>query len=284
MTELDWLASTEPEKMLESVPAAGVRKLRLFAAACCRSVERLLTDARSWEAVEVAERFADGRATPAELAVAATAAREAAVQAGRAEWNAEAADEFRGTPRYYVVLAESVASVAAMHMAQFVADPTGDEVHLTRIADDLVEAAAWCPDFVDPVVEQAAYAAALAEDEDRGKSALDAVRDARETARDAIREAARLREREKQAGFLRDLFGNPFRPVAPDPAWLAALGALVPKLAQAIYDGGRFGDLPILADALEEAGCNNAAILDHCRQPGDHVRGCWVLDLVLAKS
>jgi hypothetical protein len=55
-------------------------------------------------------------------------------------------------------------------------------------------------------------------------------------------------------------------------------------LAQVIYDERRFADLPILADALEEAGCTNTDILDHCRLPGEHVRGCWVVDLILRKE
>ena len=58
----------------------------------------------------------------------------------------------------------------------------------------------------------------------------------------------------------------------------------VTALAEAIYDDRRFADLPILADALEDAGCTSADVLDHCRTPGEHVRGCWVVDLVLEKE
>jgi hypothetical protein len=61
-------------------------------------------------------------------------------------------------------------------------------------------------------------------------------------------------------------------------------GGALRDLAQAITDERRFDDLPILADALEEAGCDNAALLQHCRWPGEHVRGCWVLDLILCKT
>jgi hypothetical protein len=87
------------------------------------------------------------------------------------------------------------------------------------------------------------------------------------------------------ACLLRDLIGNPFRPVPTiDPAWLAWNGGAVRKMAQAIYDGRRFADLPVLADALEDAGCADAAILGHCRGPGVHVRGCWVVDLLLGKA
>jgi hypothetical protein len=91
-------------------------------------------------------------------------------------------------------------------------------------------------------------------------------------------------ERRVQARLLRDIFGNPFRPAAVDPAWLAWGGGTPRKLAGAIYDKRRFKDLPNLADALEEAGCTDAAILGHLRGPGPHVRGCFALDLVLAKG
>jgi hypothetical protein len=84
-----------------------------------------------------------------------------------------------------------------------------------------------------------------------------------------------------QADLVRDIFGNPFRPVTLDPAWRTSN---VTALAQAIYDDRAFDRLPILADALEDAGCDNADILNHCRQPGEHVRGCWVVDLVLKKE
>ena len=87
-----------------------------------------------------------------------------------------------------------------------------------------------------------------------------------------------------QASLLRDIFGNPFRPVAIDPAWLALDNGAIVKIAQRIYEERAFADLPILADALEEAGCTNAELLAHCRHPGPHVRGCWAVDLLLGKT
>jgi hypothetical protein len=100
---------------------------------------------------------------------------------------------------------------------------------------------------------------------------------------DPLQYDATLAETEEasQCGLLRDIFGNPFRPVAVDPAWRTSN---VTVLAQAIYDDRAFDRLPILADALEDAGCDNADILNHCRQPGEHVRGCWVVDLLLGKQ
>ena len=87
-----------------------------------------------------------------------------------------------------------------------------------------------------------------------------------------------------QCAALRDIF-TPFRKLpAVDPAWLAWNNGTVPKLAQVIYEERRFADLPILADALEEAGCSDAGILDHFRRAGEHVRGCWALDLILGKE
>jgi hypothetical protein len=87
-----------------------------------------------------------------------------------------------------------------------------------------------------------------------------------------------------QVRLLRDIFGNPFRPVAVNHAWLAWDGGTIPKLAHAVYDERAFERLPVLADALEEAGCTDAGLLTHLRGPGPHVRGCWALDLLLGKG
>jgi hypothetical protein len=93
------------------------------------------------------------------------------------------------------------------------------------------------------------------------------------------------REAEIQCRLFRDIFGNPLRPsTVIDLAWLSWNNGTVARLAQAIYDDRAFDLLPILADALEDAGCTNADILDHCRGRGEHVRGCWVVDLLLAKE
>jgi hypothetical protein len=81
--------------------------------------------------------------------------------------------------------------------------------------------------------------------------------------------------------LLKDVFGNPFQPVTVDPAWRTPT---VTGLAQAIYDERAFDRMPVLADALEDAGCDHADILNHCRQPGEHVRGCWLVDLILGKK
>src|SRR5581483_9370855 len=88
-------------------------------------------------------------------------------------------------------------------------------------------------------------------------------------------------ERAKPCSWIRDMFPNPFQPVIFDPQWRTQKAL---ALANQIYTDRAFDRMPILADALEEAGCTNADILNHCRQPGEHVRGCWVVDLLLGKS
>ncbi|MBA4191171.1 MAG: hypothetical protein C0467_24590 [Planctomycetaceae bacterium] len=84
----------------------------------------------------------------------------------------------------------------------------------------------------------------------------------------------------EQVHLLREIIGNPFRPVSLDPVWLTSD---VVALARGIYEERAFDRMPILADALQDAGCDNADILDHCRGNSPHVRGCWVVDLVLGK-
>jgi hypothetical protein len=85
----------------------------------------------------------------------------------------------------------------------------------------------------------------------------------------------------QQANYIRDIFGNPFHPVSADARWLTSP---VLDLARTMYESRDFAAMPILADALEEAGCGNGDILAHCRGDGPHVRGCWVVDLVLGKA
>jgi hypothetical protein len=92
----------------------------------------------------------------------------------------------------------------------------------------------------------------------------------------------------RMCNLLRDISGNPFRLAASDASWVTSI---VHSLAQASYDNRNLPSgtldnarLAVLADALEEAGCNNPDILNHCRQPAEHVRGCWVVDLLLGKE
>src|SRR5262249_34126429 len=108
--------------------------------------------------------------------------------------------------------------------------------------------------------------------------------------RDAYLEAE-AHEAAEQAALMRDLFGNPFRAMPTiNPAWLAWNDGTVVRLARSAYEERTLPEgtldasrLAVLADALGEAGAN-AGLLDHLRGPGPHVRGCWVIDLVLNKE
>ena len=89
-------------------------------------------------------------------------------------------------------------------------------------------------------------------------------------------------EIENGAGLIRCVFGSlPFRLSAVSPSWLTST---VTAIARGVYEERAFGRLPILADALQDAGCDNADLLDHCRGPGPHARGCWAVDLLLGKA
>ncbi len=222
MTETEWVSSTDPLLMLESLGGTGRlsdRKARLFAVACCRSIWGLFADERSRQAVEVAERYADGAATAQELDHACEAVR---VVAFDARW-------------------------------------------------DIARQAAWgtcwrC--LWSEFGEEADGGAVIA--------STNAAWEARR------RRSAEEDEYLAQAALLRCLFGpRPGVSIGVEPRWRtpAALG-----LARAIYEERRWEDTPVLADTLEDAGCTNAEVLDHCRKPGPHARGCFVIDTLLGKS
>ncbi len=92
----------------------------------------------------------------------------------------------------------------------------------------------------------------------------------------------RMSEERRQVELIRDIFGNPFHPVALDRSWLTSD---VVALAHGIYEEKAFDRMPILADALQDAGCANDDVLNHCRDAKRvHVRGCWVIDLLTGRG
>jgi hypothetical protein len=222
MTEAEWRACADPQPMLVSLRGqASERKLRLFACACCRRIGHPLVGKRGRQAVEVAERFADGLAGKDEV---------------------------------------SAASAGLAYLA-----------HLDRATGEIARGffAHTAVSYLFAAAEGGAvgYAAAVS------SWACGADRSY------AVAHAA-------QAPLLRDIFGPaPFRPLPLlNPGWLAWEGGTVPKLAASIYAERAFDRLPILADALEEAGCDDAELLAHLRGPGPHARGCWPLDMLLGKQ
>jgi hypothetical protein len=112
------------------------------------------------------------------------------------------------------------------------------------------------------------------------------LRETRPQTRDAFGAYIRARETgfRRTSILLREVVNNPFRPARLDVAVLAWNGGTVVKVAQSIYDDRAFDRLPVLADALEEAGCTDPRILAHLRGTGLHVLGCWALDLLLGKE
>ena len=179
-------------------------------------------------------------------------------------------------------------SRAGVEVAERYADGLANAAQLTR-ADNLAarafQAILWEPNRMAGAAKLAASAAwgVTAAPSEVNPIGGDIVLEMANSAALQIGDAAadQDRERSAQSHLLRDIFGNPFRPVTLDPAWLTPN---VVDLARTIYDERAFDRLPILADALLDAGCDSADILDHCRSEGPHARGCWVVDLILGKS
>jgi hypothetical protein len=224
MTEAEWLSSQHPFSMLEYLrDKTSDRKLRLIAVASCQRARESIEE---WyhELADVAEAFAEGRATVQELQ---------AVHAKHRPSN-----DYPDRNAFY--------NTAGLHLAETIP-------YLVEDLADWIGSGKVDEENTLEVWEQEKH-------------------------------VAFERELAITAEEVREIAGNPFRPVAVDPAWLAWNDGTVVKLAQGIYDDRAFDRMPVLADALEEAGCDHADVLNHCRKPGEHLRGCWVLSLILGKD
>ena len=253
MDEVEWLACTDSHGMTRFLrDQASDRKLRLFAVACCRLIWPFLTDPRSQTAVEVAERYADGEATPQEADAALIDAWSASGQTSGAAW-----DGRRRPPR---------AAAGHEQLMGWWAGGSADSAAASANHDDAWGAAKDALIFARNGGTPFASSAPSAYPVEEGEAA--------------------------QADLLRCIFGNPFRPSPPlPPAVLAWNDRTVPRIAQAVYDERRMPEgildaarLAVLADALLDAGCDDEALLAHCRSAGPHVRGCKAVDAILGKS
>lgn len=257
MTIQDWFAATEPDTLVAAVnprpiqvegvwqappprPSMVYRRLRLFATACARMVWQFMTtEARS--AVAISERFAEGKATEADLLASAVR-----------------------LPRISITYSEhAVAAAAYASMYQLQALPA-DQQQPVGLWDSLLAA------------RSAANAA--------GSHAAGPAGVHRPTPQKwhANWTAAYQAARATQADIVRDIFPPPGYTPELAPEWLTST---VIAIARQMDEFGDFSAVPILADALEDAGCDTAPVLQCCRAPGNvHVRGNWVVDLVLASS
>jgi hypothetical protein len=246
MTEAEWLAGTDPQPLLEFLRESGKVSDRKLRLLACAFCRR------TWHLLpdQRPRRAVDLAERYADGGAGAAELAEAARQAGSTLWDA----------------------------------PTGMAAR---------DAAASARDALDPVASRAVAAGPTAAAVAGGATlGIPRRRNNRPSRKwKGVWDRAFADEQRGQSGLIRDLFGNPFRTAAVDPAWLAWRGGTVARLVQAAYDER---DLPsghldparlvVLADALEEAGCADPALLGHLRSGGEHVRGCWAVDALLGKS
>jgi hypothetical protein len=253
MTEQEWLTSRDFLKLaffVEVEKQGSQRKLRLLTCALCRAVRQAFEDSSAPRAVEVSERYADGLASEDELKFA----REVALETfGRLHAEEHPPGMIRSCTFCFKGRAEAAASMCAGHVASVVA-----------IGNNLFKASLGLPSDRGLLGELVGF----------GFGVLKAV---------VLRQHPTPRDRKGWPfmGIFHEIFGNPFCPPSLDGGWL---NETVVSLAQAIYGQRAFDQMPILGDAMEEAGCSDATMLNHCRQSGEHFRGCWVVDSLLGKT
>jgi hypothetical protein len=276
MTEAEWLACDDSRVMLRFLGGKiSDRKTYLTAAAFLRRFWHLIPDERSRRAVEAMERYADGLASWHALRRAQGAARWAFQQLLREE---QAKGVLHGS--FYSGRLAVAYYAAGMDVATAARCPFPEQKVARHPWLALFSLGAAPARYASDPYDYSGEPPLLPRP--RGippKNLFDVP-----TAVSKADAAAIAREASAQAELLRDLFGNPFRPIAIALAVLSWQDDTVVNLAQAIYDDRAFDRLPILADALEEAGCPEPILLAHLRESGPHVRGCHVIDALLGKS
>lgn len=248
MTESDWLAGTDFAALARfAAETLSARRHRLLAVALCRAAGPLIDHPELLEALTVTERYADGRASSADIERARHRCR---------------------------VVAQEAFDTYATHFDQGLIDRLKPSPGVGR---HVLSELAWAVSYAAaPVVEADAVA---------GKVATAAV-EARTGAvllmpvpSDEFDRATAAQARVMCAA-VREVVGNPFRSPDFDP-WRTDTAV---SLARTMYESSEFSAMPILADALQDAGCDDDDVLRHCRADAPHVRGCWVVDGVLGKG
>ena len=234
------------------------RTFCLFACGCCRRNWNLLTE-ESWRrAIEASEQFADRRMEARAMRATARAASESldhmCAQLGRANANASPS------------VSAASAAISTAQITHWNAKKAAIISHMIVAAERKASARSFEKEF------GLQYGSHWLEVYRQQESYMDEHTGGR------LRYYATDRAEQYQCHLLRDLVGNPFRPVSIQLEWLWWNGGTVRRLAETIYDTRDFSLLPLLADALTDAGCNELAIIDHCRKVDIHARGCWVVD------
>jgi len=242
------------------------RKTLLFGCACWRRVWHLFGDEKSRMAVVVMERYADGLATQQELTEAAKAAMQV---------------QTSGPPA-------DVSQTVGMSLFAPQTHAAAGVAELAGLSAERLDLPAICASALvaSQVANRAAWMAAG--EVYGGKGVAGPALFVALTALAKAGAAAEWAEEEAQCGLLRDIFGpHPDQPLKIDPSWLTPT---VISLATAAYEGRHMPSgllensrFAVLADGLEEAGCDEAGLLGHLRGPGVHCRGCWAVDVVLGR-
>lgn len=247
-----WRDCDDPEMMLVWLQNQGYdptdRKELLLAVACCRTLWDLLPEPQR-RAVEVAERLVEGHGAPLT----------------NDEWNelADCVEDHVGFEMFGPVAAESCRAIYASFI----------DFRIHRVFAGSAAARAWV-DLLSSQPQSANERERLVTLANGGPGLLG------EAAAQQFA-AAFARYQKALCPLVEEVFGHQFHGVALDPAWLLRDGNVL-RLAQSISESRDYTAAPILADALEDAGCAEAVLLDHLRDTSiGHVRGCWVLDLIL---
>jgi hypothetical protein len=298
MTEAEWSSVTDPRVLLGFVfGKASKRKFQLFAVACCRAVDMLreavvqhldgpmqheaLCHYSVWrlsQALINLERYADSAMIADEMYYVRQGLQAAIY---RLEQELGYGLIYRGEDDIPSYRTKPFSPEERFHLSALRHAMLRFGVAIVAIADDKVQGAARV------ATSHATLALTLLIGANSGAASglpLERLVASNDTAWQSRGELDVFEEENavtRFADFARDIFGNPFQPVQINSSWTTVP---VTSLAETIYQERRFADLPILADALEEAGCSESAILDHCHGEGMHVRGCWVVDLVTGRE
>lgn len=253
-----WRIPEDAVELLKGISGrASERKLRLFAVACCRMISTGLESTSGARAVQTAERFADGQTTEAEM-----------LQAEQNAWN-EWRKKPTSSPTVEICRATRLTAVASAREAAISTCRTARDVLFEQNVQS------WRANWIEQRDEWL----------ERGRSApphvqMEMLEKQHQEEIGALEQAEQATQKQLVL-VVREVFGDPRHPlIIPTDVRERNDGSLK-KLAQVIYDKAAFDEMPILGDALEDAGCESENALIHCRESLHHVRGCHVLDAIL---